>query len=445
MHKVLIIDDEKDICFLISEILKDEEYITVSALNSDDAIYKFNLNKPDLIILDVWLSNSKLDGIELLQEFKNLDNRIPIIIISGHGTVDLAVKSIKNGAYDFLEKPFNSDKLIILAKRAIESSFLVNENNDLKNIVAPNVPLIGNSSYTKKISKLIKEQASSNSRLFISGQFGTGKKQLANLIHQQSLFKEKLPVTIDFKKLTHESLDNLFSGKKEMLNENLFIRSNNNTLILLNIDFLPINYQKKFLFFLENISFFRDLKINLSIKIISVSEKNIILEIEKGNFLKRLFNRISTDNIETMPLSKRRDDILPILDYYLNNIGGNSKEFKFSESALSKLQTYDWPGNVSQLINYVEKSLILNQDKDNFFELEVDDLALQMGDDTATISSNQSLELSLKDARHQFEKEYLLSQIKRFNGNMTKVSEFTGMERTALYRKIKSLDIKIDQ
>ncbi len=165
---------------------------------------------------------------------------------------------------------------------------------------------------------------------------------------------------------------------------------------------------------------------------------------KKGNFLKRLYDRISTDNIKTSPLIERREDILPILNHYLNNISGSSKNFIFSKSAITKLQMYDWPGNISQLINYVEKSLILNQDKDSPYELEVDDLALQMGDDTATISSNQSLELSLKDARSEFEKEYLVSQIKRFNGNMSKVSEFTGMERTALYRKIKSLNIKID-
>ena len=444
MHKVLIIDDEKDICFLISEILKDEDYITISALNSDDAIKRFTQEKPDLVILDVWLSNSKLDGIQLLQEFKTLDNKIPIIIISGHGTVDLAVKSIKNGAYDFLEKPFNSDKLIILAKRAIESSLLINENKDLKNIVIPNIPLIGNSNFIKKLSKIIQDQSSSNSRLLISGQFGTGKKLLANIIHQKSLFKDKLPVSIDFKKLSNDALDGLFSDDKQSLNENLFIRSNNNTLILLNIDSLPINYQKQFLYFLENKSFFENLNINLNMKIISITEKNIFLEIDRGNFLKRLLDRISTDNIYTEPLSKRREDILPILDHYLNDISGSSKEFKFSKSALTKLQMYDWPGNISQLINYVEKSLILNQDKISSYELEVDDLALQMGDDTATISSNQSLELSLKEARYEFEKEYLLSQIKRFNGNISKVSEFTGMERTALYRKIKSLDIKID-
>ena len=157
-----------------------------------------------------------------------------------------------------------------------------------------------------------------------------------------------------------------------------------------------------------------------------------------------MFDRLSTDSLKTSPLSQRREDILPILYHYLNDIGGIGKEFKFSKSALTKLQMYDWPGNISQLINYVEKSLILNQDNDNSKELEVDDLALEMGDDTVTISSTQSLELSLKEARFEFEKEYLLSQIKRFNGNMNKISEFTGMERTALYRKIKSLDINLD-
>ena len=444
MHKVLIIDDEKDICFLISEILKDEKYLTISALNSDEAIKKFSENKPDLIILDVWLSNSKLDGIELLKEFKSLDNKIPIIIISGHGTVDLAVKSIKNGAYDFLEKPFNSDKLIILARRAIESSQLINENKDLKDLVVPNKPLVGNSQFIKKLSKIINEQAASNSRLYISGEFGTGKKHLANFIHQKSQFKDKLPVAIDFRKLTNEALDKLFLDTKENLNENLFVRSNNNTLIFLNIEYLPLHYQKKLIFFLENKNFFENHDINLNLKIISISEKKLNLEIDKGNFLKRLLDRISTVSIKTIPLSQRRDDILPILNHYLAEISGSGHNFKFSKSALTKLQTYDWPGNVSQLINYVEKSLILNQDNKHSNELEVDDLALQMGDDSSSISSNQSLDLSLKEARFEFEKEYLISQINRFNGNISKVSDFTGMERTALYRKIKSLDIKID-
>ena len=444
MYKVLIIDDERDICFLISEILKDEKYITSSAYNSDEAISKFKTIKPDLIILDVWLSNSKLDGIELLKEFKLKDNKIPIIIISGHGTVDLAVKSIKNGAYDFLEKPFNSDKLIILTKRAIESSLLINENKDLKEILVQKIPLIGDSAYIKKLNKTIADQSSTNSRLLIQGNFGTGKKHIANLIHQRSDFKDKLPVSIDFKKLSNEALEKLFVDTENNINENLLVRSNNNTLILLNIDTLPINLQKKFLFFLENKEIFNNLKLFLKQKIICISEKDLNEEIEKGNFIKRLFDRISTDKIDIKNLSERREDILPILNFYLNHMSGNTYNFKFSKSALTKLQLYDWPGNISQLINYVEKSLILNQDNKSTNELEVDDLALQMGDESKVASSNQSLDLSLKEARLEFEKDYLLSQIKRFDGNMIKISNFTGMERTALYRKIKSLDIELD-
>ncbi len=443
MHKVLIIDDEKDICFLISEILKDENYNTSIALNSDEAISKFNEIRPDLVILDVWLSNSKLDGIEILKEFKSIDSNIPIIIISGHGTVDLAVKSIKNGAYDFLEKPFNSDKLIILTKRAIESSSLLNENKNLKDTLIKTIPLIGNSEFIKKINKLLYDQSSSNSRLLIEGPFGTGKKHFTNLIHQNSQYKDKLPISIDFKKLTNEALDNMFAENKNAINENIFYRSNNNSLILLNIETLPNIYQKKLLNFLENKKFFEDLDIKLNHKIITITEKNLEIEIEKGNFIKRLYDRISTDFIKFKSLSDRRDDVLPILDFYLNEKSGGNLNFKFSSQALTKLQMYDWPGNISQLINYVEKSLILNQDQ-NIKELEVDDLALQMGDETASNSSNNSLDLSLKEARSEFEKNYLISQIKRFNGNITKVSEFTGMERTALYRKFKSLDIKVE-
>ncbi len=443
MHKVLIIDDEKDICFLISEILKDESYNTSIALNSDEAISKFNEIKPDLVILDVWLSNSKLDGIEILKEFKSINSNIPIIIISGHGTVDLAVKSIKNGAYDFLEKPFNSDKLIILTKRAIESSSLLSENKNLKDTLIKTIPLIGNSEFIKKINNHLNEQSSSNARLLIEGPFGTGKKHFTNLIHQNSPYKDKLPISIDFKKLTNEALDNMFVENQNIINENIFFRSNNNTLILLNIETLPNIYQKQLLNFLENKKFFEDLDIKLNHKIITITEKNLEIEIEKGNFIKRLYDRISTDFIKFKSLSDRRDDVLPILDFYLNEKSGGNLNFKFSSKALTKLQMYDWPGNISQLINYVEKSLILNQDQ-NIKELEVDDLALQMGDETASNSSNNSLDLSLKEARSEFEKNYLISQIKRFNGNITKVSEFTGMERTALYRKFKSLDIKVE-
>ncbi len=444
MHKILIVDDEKDICFLISEILKDEKYLTYSALNSNEAISHFNKYNPDLVILDVWLSNSKLDGIEILKEFKKINNNIPVIIISGHGTVDLAVSAIKNGAYDFLEKPFNSDKLIILTKRAIESSRLLNENKNLKDLISPNINLVGKSNFINQTRKKIIDFAKKNSRLLIEGPFGVGKKLIANQIHENSKYKDKIPLNIDFASLNESNLEVLFSEDVKNLNDNLFVRSNNNTLVLSNVDQIPLKFQKQFLFFIENIDFFKKSNIFIDHKIITISEKNLNDEINDGNFMSRLYERLKVDYLSCPSLSSRIPDILPILNYYISKFNSKNVEFTFSKSAIAKLEMFQWPGNVAQLVNYVEKTLILNQSSKNNLVLDVDNLALEMGDYNKDQSSLNNYDLSLKEARIEFEKEYLLSQIKRFSGNITKVSEFTGMERTALYRKLKSLNISVN-
>ena len=444
MHKVLIIDDEKDICFLISEILKDENYLTYSATNSNEAISFFNKYNPDLIILDVWLSNSKLDGIEILKEFKKINNNIPVIIISGHGTVDLAVSAIKNGAYDFLEKPFNSDKLIILSKRAIESSILLNENKDLKELVSPNINLVGGSIFTLQIKKKIINFSKSNSRLLIEGPFGVGKKLIANQIHQNSKYNAKIPLNVDFASLNERNLEVLLSEDINNLNENLFIRSNQNTLILTNVDQIPLKFQKQFLFFLENPNFFKSSNISLDYKIITVSECNLENEIINGNFLSRLYDRLKIDYLFCPSLSDRIPDILPILNYYVSKFNNRNINISFSDAAITKLEMFNWPGNIAQLVNYIEKTVILNQSASENLILDVDNLALEMGDFNKEKITPNNYDLSLKDARIEFEKEYLLSQIKRFSGNIVKVSEFTGMERTALYRKLKSLNISVN-
>ena len=443
MFKVLIIDDEKDICFLISEILKDEKYLTYSALNSDEAINQFNKYNPDLVILDVWLSNSKLDGIEILKEFKKINSNVPVIIISGHGTVDLAVSSIKNGAYDFIEKPFNSDKLLILAKRAIESSKLLNENKNLKELVTPDIDLIGNSNFINNTKKCLETFSKSNSRLLIEGPFGVGKKLIANQIHKRSKYSNKIPIYIDFATLNESNLEVLFSADIKNLNDNLFIRSNSNTLILSNIDLIPLQFQKQFLFFIENSDFFKSANINLDHKMITISDKKLEDEIANGNFLSRLYDRLKVDHLVCPSLSNRVPDIMPILNYYISKFNSRSIDLSFSKSAISKLEMFNWPGNVSQLVNYVEKTVILNQTATNDLVLDVDNLALEMGDYSKDQTSTNNHDLSLKEARMEFEKEYLLSQIRRFSGNITKVSEFTGMERTALYRKLKSLNISV--
>ena len=444
MYKVLIIDDEKDICFLISEILKDEKYTTYTAQNSDEAIENFNKNKPDLVILDVWLSNSKLDGIEILKEFKNINKNIPVIIISGHGTVDLAVSAIKNGAYDFLEKPFNSDKLIILSNRAIENSRLKNENKNLKELITPNVSLIGESNFINITKKNIINFSKSNSRLLIEGQFGVGKSLIANQIHQNSKYKEKIPLKIDFASLNESNLEDLFSEDLKNLSDNLFVRSNENTLILSNVDQIPLKFQKQLLFFIENPEFFKSSNIELDHKIITISEKKLDEEVENGNVLIRLYERLKVDHLKCPSLSNRIPDIQPILNYYVSKFNTRNVNLSFSKSAISKLEMFNWPGNIAQLVNYVEKTVILNQSATKDLILDVDSLALDMGDYNNDAISSNNYDLSLREARIEFEKEYLISQIKRFSGNITKVSEFTGMERTALYRKLKSLNISVN-
>ena len=443
MFKVLIIDDEKDICFLISEILKDEKYLTYIALNSNEAITQFNKYNPDLVILDVWLSNSKLDGIEILKEFKKINSNVPVIIISGHGTVDLAVSSIKNGAYDFIEKPFNSDKLLILVKRAIESSKLLNENKNLKELVTPDIDIIGNSNFINFTKSNIETFSKSNSRLLIEGPFGVGKKLIANQIHKSSKYSNKIPIYIDFATLNESNLEVLFSEDIKNLNDNLFIRSNMNTLILSNIDLIPLKFQKQFLFFIENSEFFKSANIVLDHKIITISEKKLDEEIENGNFLSRLYERLKVDHLICPSLSERIPDILPILNYYISKFNSRNINLSFSKSAISKLEMFDWPGNIAQLVNYVEKTVILNQTAVDDLILDVDNLALEMGDFNKDQSNANNYDLSLKEARMEFEKEYLVSQIRRFSGNISRVSEFTGMERTALYRKLKSLNISV--
>ena len=443
--KILIVDDEKDICFLISEILHDEKFITESALNSEEAINKFETFEPDLIILDVWLGNSKFDGIELLKKFKKLNPTIPIIIISGHGTVDMAVNAIKNGAYDFLEKPFNSDKILILTKRAIESAKLINENQILKKIADPKIPLLGSSSFIKNLNKSLNKISLSKSRVLIIGPKGSGKKLIAQNIHKSSPRSRILANIIDFKNLNDAELIEMFQEDRKNINKNLFIRSNNNTLILCNIDFLSVVFQKKLLMYLENDNFFDNFNIKLNVKIIAISSQSIEKEIAKGNFIRNLFDRLKVIHIEVPPISKRREDILPICEYYLNHFNKNKKfNFELSKKSARRLEIYDWPGNVQQIINYIEKSIILNQDLNLQSDYVLNDLPIDMEEKEENESTTTYFALSLKEARRNFEKEYLMSQIKRFNGNIAKLSNFTGMERTALYRKFKSLNISLN-
>ena len=434
--KILIIDDENDICFLISEILQDEKFQTMTTTNSSDAISKFETFKPDLVILDVWLGKNQMDGIELLKKFKSIDDSIPIIIISGHGTVDMAVNAIKNGAYDFIEKPFNSEKLIVLSKRAIENALLIKENIILKKIAAPDAPIIGKSNFINDLKKNLNKIANSASRILITGPLGSGKKLVAQTIHKISKRKDSLANILDFSTLNEEDLKEIFDSN---INNNIFYKSNNGTLILENIEKIPLHYQKLLLQYLENTKDFNQ----LDIKIISISSNNIIENVNNGNLRKDLFYRLNVISIDIPPLKKRREDISLLCNHYLKLFNKNEK-FYFSKLALNELESYNWPGNIRQLVNYIEKTVILNKSMKSTEQYEINNLPKDMGDIFNENTDNKSIKMGIKEAREEFEKKYFLSQIERFNGNMKLISDFTGMERTALYRKLKSLKINLE-
>ncbi|MBI28733.1 MAG: Transcriptional regulatory protein ZraR [Alphaproteobacteria bacterium MarineAlpha5_Bin11] len=449
-YKILIIDDEKDICFLISEILSDENYTTSSSHNSSEAIENFNKFKPDLIILDVWLDKSQMDGLELLKYFKKINKYIPIIIISGHSTVDMAVQAIKDGAYDFLEKPFDTNKLLIITKRAIENSKLIEENIELKKINYENYNIIGKSQFAINIKNILKKISPTTGRVLIYGPPGSGKEIIARNIHNLSLRKDKSFVIFNCASINPESIgENLFGST---LNDQMsFIeRANGGTILFDEIADIPIEIQGVVLKFLQE-STYQKIGSNedytSDVRIITTTNKNLEIEVEKGNFRSDLFYRLNVIPINIPSLENRPEDIRLLCDHFIKNSHYyNNKHISIAEDAYAVLESYSWPGNIRQLKNLIDRILIMHNDKSKEIIINAAKLPQDMGEINSK-NTNEKMDvlgLPIKDARESFERKYLISQIRRFNGNMTMVATFIGMERTALYRKLKSLKINSD-
>ena len=439
MSNILIIDDEIDISESIVAILTDEGFSCDSASNSNEAIQLIDINKYDLIILDVWLNDPEYDGIKLLKFIKKKDLKIPIIIISGHGSIDMAVEAIKEGAYEFVEKPFKSERLILSVSRALEVNLIREENKELKEISFSKDKLIGTSSIAIKIKDIISKVAPTASRLLITGESGTGKDLVAKEIHLNSLYKDGPFIVINASLLEPEGIENeLFGVELNGLikHTGFFEKANKGTLYIDEVGEMPIQTQIKILRVLTDQSFTRmggDKIINIETRIIASSTKDLLLAIENNQFRKDLYHRLNVVELNLPKLVDRLEDLDELIDYFTKNF---CKENGVSnKNIISKIKDkylhYDWPGNIRELKNNIERELIIGEKHD----------LSNNNDLNSAFDQKNVISMPIKNAREAFEKNYLSSQLKRFNGNISKTANFIGMERSALHRKLKQLKI----
>ena len=444
--EILIIDDNPDIRNILKDLISDAGYETRIAANYNQALNEIDKKLPDIAIIDVKLDKGDNDGIELLNHIKNKNKDIPVIIISGHANIEMAIKSLKSGAFEFLEKPFDEERLMNFVKRAVENFKLKNENKVLETKLFHSFDLIGNSQNIEKIREQIEKLSNSESRIFIYGPTGSGKELIARKIHKLSK-RNKGPFIIlngallDVKKYELE----LFGEEKEngSITYGSLEKASGGTLLIDEISEIPLETQSKILRVLIDQKFKRinsnhDIKVN--VRIICTSSKNINNETQLGNFREDLFHRLNVFQISIEPLSNRVSDIPLLIEYFSKTI---SKAYNLKNLNIDKEDSYlinhFWPGNVRELRNLIERIAILSNNDQNKIKTIIKESIKQGG--IETFRSN-NLSVPLKEARENFEKEYLTTQLKKFGGNISKTAKFVGMERSALHRKLKGLGVK---
>lgn len=447
---ILIVDDEADIRELISGVLEDDGYETRVAADSEAALAAINERKPSLVLLDVWLRGSRLDGLELLTEIKKMDPKLPVIVISGHGNIDTAVAAISQGAVDFIEKPFEAEHLMHLVARATETERLRRENEILKARVGFADELTGNSTSVNTVRATLKRVAGTGSRLLISGPAGVGKEVAARLMHNWSARADAPFVTISAARLSPESVEEeLFGTEKNGIMEKvgLLEEAHGGTLFIDEVADMPLDTQGKILRVLTEQSFTRfggSQKVSVDVRVVSATSRNLEEEIDQKRFREDLFYRLNVVPVELPPLNQRREDIPTLVEHYSARFANDQRlnAPEISSEAMAALQACDWPGNVRQLRNVIERTIILAP-KDNFSRIEIEMLPPEiLGNDEDLDQGVASLMGSpLREARENFEREYLKVQIRRFSGNISKTANFIGMERSALHRKLKILGL----
>lgn len=452
---ILIVDDEADIRAAISGILGDEGYETRVAHDSDTALAALAERRPSLMVLDVWLQGSRLDGIELLDEVKQRDPTLPVVVISGHGNIETAVAAIKRGAYDFLEKPFRAEQLLLVVQRATETERLKREFEALKERVGVENELTGSSQQINTVRATLKRVAATGSRVLITGAAGSGKEVAGRLLHQWSPRAGSPFVVVSAARMTPERVEEALFGVEEnghLVRSGLFEQAHGGTMFLDDVADMPMPTQAKILRVLTEQVFQRvggSRWVRVDVRVISATSRDLIAEIAAGRFREDLYYRLNVVPVRLPSLAERREDVAELVQYFVARYAAERRVSppRLTEDAIAALQTYDWPGNVRQLRNVVERTMILAPGDANG-SIDISMLPSEVTAEPARLvpgpAAKSIMGTPLREAREAFEREYLRAQIRRFSGNISRTASFIGMERSALHRKLKALGLSDD-
>ena len=451
--EILIVDDEADIRELVGGLLSDEGYETRTAHDSDTTLQELQKRLPSLLILDIWLQGSRLDGLEILDIVKAEHPELPIVIISGHGTIESAVAAIKKGAYDFVEKPFKADRLILAVDRALEAERLRRENSELRLKTGEEGEMVGVSSAMNQLRQLIDKVAPTGSRVLISGPPGSGKEVVARLLHRQSRRGESPFVAVNAATIEPGRMEAELFGVEgsngERRKVGVFEQAHGGTLFLDEVADMPLETQGKILRVLVDQTFERvggGPRVRVDVRVVSSTSRDLRQEIAAGRFREDLFHRLNVVPLRVPPLAERREDVPVLVEHFMSRFAASSGlgTRRVGEDAMAALQAHHWPGNVRQLRNNVERLMILASEEEGD-AITADMLPAEVGSATPVVTqgaqSEHIISLPLREARELFEREYLVAQINRFGGNISRTAAFIGMERSALHRKLKSLGV----
>jgi two-component system nitrogen regulation response regulator NtrX len=450
---ILVVDDEVDIRELVAGLLEDEGYRTRKAGSADEALAAIAARRPNLVFLDIWLQGSRLDGLQVLELIKESHPDLAVVMISGHGNIETAVSAIKSGAYDFIEKPFKADRLVLVAERALEASRLRREVRELKTRSVQASRIVGRSTVVNQLRQTIERVAPTNARVLITGEPGCGKELAARTLHEASSRASAPFIVINAATITPETMEEeLFgveAGEGRSRRVGALEEAHGGSLYIDEIGDMPRETQNRILRVLVDQNFQRvggTTRVHVDVRIISSTSRDLARLIGEGHFREDLYHRLSVVPVRVPALSERREDVPELIDFFMEqiSIATGLPQRRIGSDAMAVLQSHQWPGNVRELRNNVERLMILTKG-DPTADITIDMLPAEVGAMVPTTPSGSGgerlMSLPLRDAREIFEREYLIAQIARFSGNISRTAEFIGMERSALHRKLKSLGV----